>query len=183
MRLDKAIIEHGPIPELYVTAFNCLIEEKDWYANDPRAQMFSHRTHSEYNSILIRHSTVYIKSGDPDPKHLTFYPEHTSQFIGITERMVDLVRDIYPVSDYVAFLARLEPGGYIGEHIDRGSFLDTIHRIHIPLVTNPDCMYVVDDLEINMKVGTMYEIDNQRMHAVYNRGKEARVHLIINAYP
>ena len=54
-------------------------------------------------------------------------------------------------------------------------------RIHIPIVTNPECIFTVGDNSINMKVGEIWEMNNDKMqHSVHNNGDEDRIHLIID---
>ncbi len=79
-----------------------------------------------------------------------------------------------------ALLTRLPPGAEIRPHIDDGESLKRCHRIHVPLVSNPDCLFTVGHLRFHMPEGEMWEINNRRTHAVRNEGTEARIHLIMD---
>jgi hypothetical protein len=78
-------------------------------------------------------------------------------------------------------LARLPAGGEISEHSD----LDAsyyIHKIHVPLITNPKTQFRVGRQVTNMPVGDIIEVNNKRNHAVRNDGACDRIHLIFECY-
>jgi hypothetical protein len=77
-----------------------------------------------------------------------------------------------------ALFARLPPGGTIPPHTDRGFSLTNSHRLHIPVVTNEAAGFSVGDEERHLRCGEIWEINNQRRHAAWNRGARARIHLI-----
>jgi hypothetical protein len=79
-----------------------------------------------------------------------------------------------------ALLTRLPAGAEIRPHIDDGESLKRCHRIHVPIITNPDNLFVVGNLRFHMPEGEMWEINNRRTHAVRNAGTEGRVHLIMD---
>ncbi len=79
-----------------------------------------------------------------------------------------------------ALLTRLPAGGEIRPHIDEGESLKRCHRIHVPVISNPDALFMVGHLKFHMPEGEMWEINNRRTHAVRNSGNEARVHLILD---
>lgn len=91
----------------------------------------------------------------------------------------------YPKGGVIAqlMLARLKPNGSIAEHKDSGPMLRNLHRIHIPIITNPNVRFSVDGELVNMQAGKAYEINNTVKHSVYNDGKEHRVHLILDYIP
>ncbi len=148
------------------------VEDKDWYIYDFRKPM----GFNDCNSILLRHSPEYVSE---KIKNMPLFEKFKKELYDI----LDYLKKFYQFKDYVAFMARLSPNGKIFPHKDYGEFLTQINRIHIPLKSNEKCFYVVEDTEINMKVGTMYEIDNLRTHSVYNNGDDYRTHLIVNLYP
>lgn len=79
-----------------------------------------------------------------------------------------------------ALLTRLAPGAEIKPHIDEGESLKRCHRIHVPVITNPDSFFMVGRLKFHMPEGEMWEINNRRTHAVRNDGTEPRIHLIMD---
>jgi hypothetical protein len=51
-------------------------------------------------------------------------------------------------------------------------------------VTNEKCIFEVDNEEINMKMGEIWEIDNfNKEHSVVNNGDMDRIHLIVDWEP
>jgi hypothetical protein len=77
-------------------------------------------------------------------------------------------------------MTRLAPGGRITPHSDGGYSLARCHRIHVPILSNPDCRFRVGDTTLVMKPGEVWEINNRLTHAVENDGAAARVHLILD---
>lgn len=82
-----------------------------------------------------------------------------------------------------AMVAKLEPSGTIPGHIDRHPSFACAHRIHVPLLTNPDVVFLVGGKQITMDVGKAYEINNQLTHRVYNGGDTDRIHFIFDYAP
>lgn len=64
-------------------------------------------------------------------------------------------------------------------HIDAESSI----RYHIPLVTNGDIFFVIDDqVERMPTVGMLYSLDVQKRHTVVNASRQDRVHLVFDCY-
>ena len=80
-----------------------------------------------------------------------------------------------------AMLARLPAGGEISPHVDLNAS-HYIHKIHVPLITNPETEFHVGNQARNLTVGEITEVNNKRMHAVYNKGQQDRVHFIFECY-
>ncbi len=78
-------------------------------------------------------------------------------------------------------LARLPAGGEISPHKDAMAS-HYVHKFHVPLITNPDTIFHVGTKSKNLLVGEIVEVNNKRSHAVYNKGKQDRVHLIFECY-
>lgn len=80
----------------------------------------------------------------------------------------------------VRFL-RLQPNSEIREHKDFDMvFWDGYVRIHIPVFTNPEVEFIVDNARIDMKEGECWFADFSKSHSVVNKGNSARVHLVID---
>ncbi len=81
-----------------------------------------------------------------------------------------------------AMLTRLKAGVVIPEHRDEGRITAQAHRMHVPVITNTECIFTIGRESMNLKPGQMWVIDNVgRTHSVRNDGTEDRVHLIIDA--
>lgn len=173
MKLEVPYKVVGSIDTSLTNPFVVKLTEDDWYVYDYRQPMGGMK---DCNSIPLRHSSEYSSATIREmPLFEKFKPE--------IEGILVYLRQFYVFEEYVAFMARLQPGGIIDSHVDGGEFLEQIHRVHIPLQTNPGCVYIVEDTSLNMHVGTVYEIDNTRVHGVNNKGDENRIHLVVNLYP
>lgn len=79
-------------------------------------------------------------------------------------------------------LARLKAGNSIDMHIDgRGSNLHT-HKIHIPIQTNPQSIFLIGDDSKHLKKGVAYEVNNVVPHGAINNGNTDRIHLIFEVF-
>lgn len=77
-------------------------------------------------------------------------------------------------------LVRLPAGMSIDPHTDEGYHLETTHRVHLPIITNQDVKFIVGGEVIEMNIGVLTEINNNREHSVENKSNLDRVHLIID---
>jgi hypothetical protein len=56
---------------------------------------------------------------------------------------------------------------------------DETPRIHIPLITNPECYFVFKDgLVQHMKTGSVYWVDTTQRHTFMNCSAQRRLHLV-----
>jgi aspartyl/asparaginyl beta-hydroxylase (cupin superfamily) len=81
-----------------------------------------------------------------------------------------------------ALLVKLTAGQSIRPHIDVVGFsLVVCRRIHIPIDTNDNCFFKVNDDRRNLKLGEVWEINNDKQpHSVENLGETDRIHLIVD---
>jgi hypothetical protein len=78
-------------------------------------------------------------------------------------------------------LSNLAAGQAINPHRDRGDCWAVGKvRLHIPVVTNPDVWFFVDDQRAVMNEGELWYADVAPLHMVFNRGTEDRVHLMLD---
>jgi len=72
-------------------------------------------------------------------------------------------------------LARMAPGGKILKHSDKGGWATGLHRIHIPVITNPDVQFLMtaDDqgnfFPLHVAPGDVFEINNVIPHQARRR--------------
>lgn len=82
-----------------------------------------------------------------------------------------------------AILIKLPKGNSIPRHYDKGKHFIECNRIHIPIITNAECIFEIDNERRNLKVGEVWEINNNaKPHAVFNNGDSDRVHLLLDYY-
>jgi hypothetical protein len=75
---------------------------------------------------------------------------------------------------------RLKSNSIISPHVDSGKSLELSNRIHIPIITNENVVFIVNGEQKNMVEGEIWEIDNQKLHSVLNNSNYDRIHLIID---
>ena len=78
-------------------------------------------------------------------------------------------------------LAKLSAGGEISPHTDRRAS-HFIHKIHVPLITNPETIFRVGRQAKHLPAGEIIEVNNKRNHAVKNDGELDRIHFIFECY-
>lgn len=81
-----------------------------------------------------------------------------------------------------AMLARLQAGHAINEHSDGAGSHPLTHRIHIPLVTNPQATFTVNGTDHHLAAGYAWEVNNLAVHSARNDGAEDRVHLVFEVF-
>lgn len=77
-------------------------------------------------------------------------------------------------------LVRLSAGTQIATHRDNGESLSRAHRIHLPIVTNPQTEFAIVGVIKHLAAGELWEINNRKLHAVRNLGTQARIHAVID---
>ena len=83
-----------------------------------------------------------------------------------------------------AILINLPKKERISPHYDVGEYFSKRSRIHIPITTNKDCIFQIDEELKNMKEGEIWEINNnEKKHSVENNGLEDRIHLLVDFLP
>lgn len=92
--------------------------------------------------------------------------------------------DFYPGARLARMtLAELPAGAKIDGHRDNGIGITAVHRIHVPVLTNPQVHFFIDKISHYLEAGAIYEFDNTRLHAVDNRSDQRRVHLMCDLMP
>jgi hypothetical protein len=79
-------------------------------------------------------------------------------------------------------LAKMAPGGVIRPHIDLNPAAGWPHKIHVPLLTNPDVKFFIEPDTHHLATGHAYEVNNRVRHAVANDGTTDRIHLIFEYF-
>ncbi len=78
-------------------------------------------------------------------------------------------------------LLKLSYGSIIKEHVDYFlAFEEGEARIHIPVQTNPQLYFYLNDKRIIMNEGEAWYLNFNLKHRIENKGKTDRVHLVID---
>lgn len=108
-------------------------------------------------------------------RHFDLYSDHLESISAVLDE------NEYPANIQRANLVKLLPNSQIAPHIDKGEFLLSTHRIHLPIKTNQQCRFIVGGIQEHIPFGELWEINNTgEMHSVHNDGDEDRIHLIID---
>ena len=99
--------------------------------------------------------------------------------------MHQIIGNWYPPGGTIirAMAARLLAAGRIVPHRDAHASFAAGHRIHVPLSSNPRVRFIVDGRPVPMEVGQAYEINNQKVHSVMNKGATDRINFIFDYLP
>ena len=147
---------------------------------------------SDWNQYQARKNTGGVASAysdtipliyDPNDKaaELTYH-EHFVSFSKHIEGIITMVKpQLGDVTVRQAMFTRLRADSEIGRHRDRGKLTAKTHRIHVPIITNPHCVFGIEDEVKHLGAGEIWVIDNvDRFHSVVNKGTQNRTHLILD---
>lgn len=107
--------------------------------------------------------------------------EHAdTPYLAGAHALATLVRD-FPLPLLGVRLMALGPGARSKEHRDAkcGPSWGMV-RLHVPIVTNPGALVVIDGTEYHWTAGQLWFGDFNRSHHVRNEGDETRVHLVLD---
>ena len=99
--------------------------------------------------------------------------------------MHQIIGSWYPPGGTIirAMFAKLLAGGRIIPHRDSHPSFGAGHRIHVPIATNARVRFMIDGRPAMLQVGHAYEINNQKVHSVMNKGDADRIHFIFDYLP
>jgi hypothetical protein len=110
------------------------------------------------------------------------YDTRTDACVGIFSDIIDELEEkgFYPHRSRITVL---DPGKSTSWHADAMKD-DYSVRIHIPFITNPDCVFRVrDEGSVHMPAdGYAHLVDVSRMHRAYNRGESIRMHFLAQVW-
>lgn len=178
LRVDQKVVCDVPF-EIIDNILN-IIDEEDWFVDSYRDRAANMEG---TNSIPIFHTPLCVTGKYDDEAILDISKRPLyEKYFPVVEPVLNLLKKHYKFKQYAVFLARCHPKASVGTHRDNGNFLTLCHRIHVPLQTNKQAMYIINGVDYHWEKGKIYEFDNTRQHGVYNGGDEHRIHLIINLY-
>jgi hypothetical protein len=79
-----------------------------------------------------------------------------------------------------AMLIKLPAKKSIAKHIDRGHHLETCDRIHLPIITDNNVKFIINETVYPMPSGVVARINNNVLHGVENNSENDRVHLVMD---
>ena len=147
--------------------------DKLWDDFDFRQKTFE--VHKETKTIPLIFDTDFRLS---NPTYLNQYETFKDEFKIINSKL----KKIYGKGFIIrAILVLLKSNSKIDKHIDTGQSLSICHRVHIPIITNKEVLFEIDNEIKNLKEGEMWEINNsEKLHSVTNNSNTNRIHLIVD---
>lgn len=129
-----------------------------------------HELNADVDSIVLRHG---IKEDSPVYRNTEAYD--------CLKDALKPVLSVLPGADRIR-LAKLKAGGKIPPHVDAASYFKLMHRLHIPLTTNPDVWFFIRGEGWRLLPGEIWEINNVVEHSVVNDGDTDRIHLVVDYF-
>ena len=163
MNIDTPLRELGPIDTTALSEAILAQDDVAWKEDKYRQEEFE--VHHATESIVVLFVDLdkwpdLVVSKEPG------WPRIADQALPI---MDEIIRKFYPPGGTVirAMAAKLLAGGIINPHTDR----------------HPSFRFMIDGRPYQFKVGEAYEINNQMMHSVMNKGTEDRIPFIFDYVP
>ena len=148
-------------------------------------------TEEDWNKYKKRNSGVAAEYSDTipliyDPKLKINSVIKHENYETFSDHLIDVIKTVSlqfgSIDIKQAMLTRLRSRTEIKRHKDVGPITQKTHRIHVPILTNEDCIFTIENESRNLKSSEIWLIDNTgRYHSVINNGTSDRVHLIIDA--
>ena len=155
-----------------VTSILEKLSNLDWDEYDFRQRTF--KVHSHTKTVPLLWNEV------PDHENIVEHPHYKTFEKDLFEIQA---KCLPPGRIHTAILIKLPAGAVIPTHRDAAPHFKLYRRIHVPIVTNPQCLFTVGSKTIHMKTGELWEIENDtQLHGVVNGGTEDRVHLLIDYF-
>lgn len=152
-------------------------ENLDWEKFDIRQISCTDMIHTRTIPIVYDEN-FFTTNYDP------VFTENFVFFKNELEKISEIIKTQSENQGYLlrAILVKLLKKKNIPTHVDfSNETFKTSKRIHIPIVTNPNCIFTVGEESIHMKEGEIWEMNNDKLeHSVENNGDEDRIHLIID---
>jgi hypothetical protein len=179
MNIDKPLRELGPVDIVPLRDAILAQDEPAWQEDRFRQQEFE--AHRQTESIVMLFVDLeqwpnLVVSKEPGWERISNVA---------LPLMNELVSKFYPPGGTVirAMAAKLVSGGKITPHTDRHPSFHLGHRIHVPITTNPRVRFMIDGRPYQFQVGQAYEINNQKIHSVMNKGAQDRITFIFDYVP
>lgn len=173
--LNYRIIDNFDITEISKELL--ILEKTLWNINQSRQN--KHGPHKDTKSIFI--NDIDLKwDGNEYPIQKYFVSKTLN---GLTDDISNRLEKQFDGKVGKTLYINLPAGAKVNIHGDKGYYLESVHRFHIPILTNDFVEFFLNGEIINMKPGICYEINNANMHGVFNKGNTDRIHLLMDIIP
>ena len=139
-----------------------------------------HQVHRQTRSIIFE----WIPDDwQPGQRPLVQHTEHATALAKPVYACAEKLNAHYRGKIVRLMLTELGPRAKITPHKDGGAGVVLVHRLHLPVVSNPNVKFFIDQIPHYLEPGAAYEFDNTRLHAVDNDSDSPRVHLMCDILP
>jgi len=179
MDIDTALLELGDVDSKPLQDLILSQEELAWHEDTFRQQQYD--VHSETQSIVM-----VFTHGDNWPNSEIRREPGWDRLADVAIPLMEaIVKKHYTPGGTIirAMAAKLLSGGKITPHSDKHPSFAAAHRIHVPSTTNPRVRFMIDGRPHQLQVGQAYEVNNQKIHSVVNKGGEDRITFIFDYVP
>lgn len=179
MNIDSLLKDLGPVDSAALIDSILAQQHAAWHEQEIRQEVFD--VHRDTESIVM----VFVDL-DRWPELIVRKEAGWNRLADTAVPVMhDIIERFYPKGGTIirAMAAKLVPGGKIRPHVDTHPSFHHGHRIHVPITTNPRVRLMIDGRPHQLKVGNAYEINNQKMHSVMNKGSEDRITFIFDYIP
>jgi hypothetical protein len=154
-------------------------DEAAWNENVQRQR--DYEVHEQTRSIVL----LFAEVKDWPSVEVSKEPGWDRLSAAAVPVMHAIIRQWYPPGGTIirAMAAKLLAGGRILPHRDSHPSFGAGHRIHVPVATNPRVRFMIDGRPYQLEVGQAYEINNQKVHSVMNKGTADRINFIFDYVP
>ncbi len=187
MDIGKPLHDYGPIVNIAELRDHMLVLPATFWELDAasRMRLASARKGNAvffYNDVpqgVMRNPLYEAQSGRISVLRYSDRP----LFVQIQAILDEAVAPHFPACDVVRVqLAELPPFCQIPPHHDK-NLLAVMHRLHVPIVTHKDVIFMIDGGNYHLEAGNLYDLNNCVPHAVDNNSDVMRIHLLIDMVP
>lgn len=151
----------------------------EWLIDTSRQEMFQTHEHTfMYELIPFNYEWMPGQNHRNTPVN-KLSPAAEKDLVKIYKMLEDYANGTVIHSEIIS----MKPNSRIRTHKDRGDLFYLMRRFHIPLKTNPETFFIVDEEKFFLEEGHIYELNNSRYHGVRNESNKYRIHLIIDVMP
>ena len=179
MDIDTPLRELGTVDVAPLRDLILSQDEEAWHEDAYRQEVYD--VHRETESIVM----VFTHGDNWPNSEIRKEPGWDRLADAAIPLMHDIIANHYSPGGTIirAMAAKLLARGKITPHVDTHPSFHAGHRIHVPITTNPRVRFMIDGRPYQFKVGEAYELNNQKMHSVANKGKEDRITFIFDYVP
>jgi quercetin dioxygenase-like cupin family protein len=127
--------------------------------------------------------SISLRSGTGDSKDIYAHADGTYKDTPVFAKMpyIKEITDAWQCEKESIRLLSLAPGSVIKPHKDPGcAYHDGTFRIHIPVVTNPEVYFTIEEDKLQLLAGECWYMNFSATHSIVNQGTTSRVHLIMD---